>query len=317
MENSSYEALDQELYEESENGATREGSFGFGHTPEISMNRGLPNFLRGHDSCNFPTKSFRLSIVTLGWSCQQSSSDKTLLSIIESYPSPYLSNSSTIKANKTNTNNISYPTMTTHHILAICTSSEITSYGATTGIWLDELATPFYVWQEAGYDVTICSIAGRSPSIDPGSMNDTGSLEGSIRRFLTDPDAQHKFTNALSLAQIIAAGKINTYSCIYLVGGHGCLEDFPDNVDIKEAVEYFYADVGGCLASICHGPLGLLNCMYDRAPLLKGKFVAAFSNEEESLLGLDTSVRMKVEDCMDQAGAGNSFLFRFYSISLL
>ena len=145
---------------------------------------------------------------------------------------------------------------TTHHILAICTSCEKTSYGATTGIWLDELATPYYIWQEAGYDVTICSIAGNSPSIDPGSMNEEGASEGSTRRFLTDPDAQHKFTNAPSLAQIIAAGKMKSYSCVYLVGGHGCLEDFPDNVDIKEAVEYFYAEVGGCLASICHGPLG-------------------------------------------------------------
>ena len=194
---------------------------------------------------------------------------------------------------------------TTHHILAICTSCEKTSYGATTGIWLDELATPYYIWQEAGYDVTICSIAGNSPAIDPGSMNEEGASEGSTRRFLTDPDAQHKFTNAPSLAQIIAAGKMKSYSCVYLVGGHGCLEDFPDNVDIKEAVEYFYAEVGGCLASICHGPLGLMNCMYDGSPLLKGKFVAAFSNEEESLLGLDTSVRMKVEDCMDQIGAGD------------
>lgn len=193
--------------------------------------------------------------------------------------------------------------MTTHHILAICTSSETTSYGATTGIWLDELATPYYVWQEAGYDVTICSIAGKCPTIDPGSLTDVGALEGATRRFLTDTEAQEKFTNAMSLAQIIAAGKLKTYSCVYLVGGHGCLEDFPDNMDIKEAVEYFYAEVGGCLASICHGPLGLLNCMYDGAPLLKGKFVAAFSNEEESLLGLHTSVRMKVEDCMDQAGA--------------
>ena len=200
-------------------------------------------------------------------------------------------------------------TMTTHHILAICTSSTTTSYGATTGIWLDELATPYYIWQEAGYDVTICSIAGRSPSIDPGSMNDIGAMEGATRRFLTDSDAQDKFTNALSLAQIIAMGKLKTYSCVYLVGGHGCLEDFPDNMDIKEAVEYFYAEVGGCLASICHGPLGLLNCMYDGAPLLKGKFVAAFSNEEETLLGLHTSVRMKVEDCMDGAGAGTKLIF--------
>jgi putative intracellular protease/amidase len=70
-----------------------------------------------------------------------------------------------------------------------------------------------------------------------------------------------------------------------LVGGHGCIEDFPYNNDIKTAVEIMYNDVKGCVAAICHGPLGLLNCNSVEKPLLKGKFVAAFSNEEEQNLG--------------------------------
>lgn len=189
-----------------------------------------------------------------------------------------------------------------YHMLCVTTSASVTSYGANTGIWLEELAAPYYCWQEAGYQVEICSLNGGSPPIDPGSMQND-SIDDFSKRFLVDEDAQKKFHNSRSLTDVIKSGDLSKYSCLYLVGGHGCIEDFPENMDIKEAVEHFYDEVGGCLSAICHGPLGLVSCKYNGQPLLKGKFVAAFSNEEETLLGLHTVVRMSVEDCMDGAGA--------------
>lgn len=122
-------------------------------------------------------------------------------------------------------------------------------------------------------------------------------------RFQQDADAQAAFRSAPALSEVIKDGKLASYACLYLVGGHGCLEDFPDSEDLKEAVEYFYANVGGCLAAICHGPIGLHRCMYNGEKLLKGKFVAGFSNEEETMLGLNTSVKLSVEDALDATGA--------------
>lgn len=73
---------------------------------------------------------------------------------------------------------------------------------------------------------------------------------------------------------------------LVLLGGHGCVDDFPDNVHIKEAVEKIYVVNKGCIAAICHGSLGLSDCLLDGKHILKGKFIAAFSNEEEEELGV-------------------------------
>lgn len=96
---------------------------------------------------------------------------------------------------------------------------------------------------------------------------------------------------------------LNDYSAIYLCGGHGCVEDFINNSSIKRIVENMYSIRKGCVGAICHGPLGLVNCRNGDKLLLDGKFVAAFSNEEESELGLRDLLPVLTEELMDQQGA--------------
>jgi putative intracellular protease/amidase len=186
-------------------------------------------------------------------------------------------------------------------ILFICTSCDVSSYGANTGVWLEEVAVPYYNFKEAGYKIEICSIAGSAPPIDPGSMSGS-SFGEETQQFLQDATALEIFNNAPALSTVIKEGRLKSYACLFLVGGHGCLGDFHNNQDIKEAVEYFYADVGGCVAAICHGTLGLVHCQYQGEPLLKSKFVAVFSNEEEEWLGLLDVIKVRTEDAVDECG---------------
>jgi putative intracellular protease/amidase len=192
---------------------------------------------------------------------------------------------------------------TAHRILCVCTSASTTSYGATAGIWLEELAAPYYIWKDAGYTVEVCTIAGGAPPIDPLSVQGGDALDELSVRFQQDSDAHYALHAAPALSEVITQGRLGSYACVYLLGGHACLEDFPDSEDVKEAVEHFYADVGGCLAAISHGPIGLHRCMYKGEKLLKGKFVAGFSNEEETMLELNTSIKLSVEDALDATGA--------------
>jgi putative intracellular protease/amidase len=123
------------------------------------------------------------------------------------------------------------------------------------------------------------------------------------RRFTDDAEAQALLAAAPSLTSIILNGAIREYACLYLVGGHGCVMDFPGNGDIKKAVEIVYSENGGCIAAICHGPLGLAHCEYNGGNLLKGKFISAFSNEEEAELGLLGKVTTLTETLVDSVGA--------------
>ena len=44
--------------------------------------------------------------------------------------------------------------------------------GGPTGVWLSELADPYYAFQAAGLEVTVASIAGGAIPIDANSMGD-------------------------------------------------------------------------------------------------------------------------------------------------
>ena len=86
--------------------------------------------------------------------------------------------------------------------------------------------------------------------------------------------------------------------------GHGCIDDFPHNKDIAYAVEYIYEKNKGCVASICHGQLGLLDAkLKNGSRLLSGKMVCAFTNEEEESLGLLDKVKVLTETAVEDAGA--------------
>ncbi|MBP0575941.1 hypothetical protein J8J27_35005, partial [Mycobacterium tuberculosis] len=78
------------------------------------------------------------------------------------------------------------PTMTApFRILTITTSAARMSDGAPTGVWLEELTTPYYAFRDAGADVTVASIHGGSVPVDPRSVKSAGENEASVERYLT------------------------------------------------------------------------------------------------------------------------------------
>ena len=52
----------------------------------------------------------------------------------------------------------------------LCSTSAPTLGGRPTGLWLAEMAEPYYLFQAAGFTVTIGSPAGGAIPIDAGSM---------------------------------------------------------------------------------------------------------------------------------------------------
>ena len=57
--------------------------------------------------------------------------------------------------------------------------------------------------------------------------------------------------------------------------------DFPDNETLQYVLQQFAED-GRVIGAVCHGPSGLVNVTYkDGTPLVKGKKVTSFTDEEE------------------------------------
>ena len=153
--------------------------------------------------------------------------------------------------------------------------------GGPTGVWLSELADPYYAFQAAGLEVTVASIAGGAIPIDANSMG-ADFFGDQAKKFMLDQKAVGALTHSVK----VDAAMADTFDCVYLAGGHGCCVDFVGGAasELKALIEAAYSK-GKVVAADCHGPMGLLECTVGGAPLVKGLEVTAFTNVEEDQAG--------------------------------
>jgi len=181
-------------------------------------------------------------------------------------------------------------------ILMIVTSHA--RLGATetkTGFWLEELATPYLALTQAGVEVEIASPAGGQPPADPKSEQDPTP---EVKAFLDDPAAVQKLSSSLRLAELSGP-----YDAYFVVGGHGVMWDLPENAALQSMLAHAY-ETGRVVAAVCHGPAALVNVRLSSGSyLVAGKRVAAFSNAEETAVGLDKVVPFALESRLIERGA--------------
>src|SRR3979490_3102784 len=107
-------------------------------------------------------------------------------------------------------------------ILMVLTShDQLGNTGRKTGFWLEEFAAPYFVFRDAGVDLTLCSPKGGQPPIDPKSdlpENQTASMT----RFKNDSTAQKALANTSKLADM----RSDNFDTIFYVGGHGPMGEF-------------------------------------------------------------------------------------------
>ncbi|MHC1479849.1 type 1 glutamine amidotransferase domain-containing protein [Frateuria aurantia] len=168
-----------------------------------------------------------------------------------------------------------------------------------TGVWFEELATPYYAFIDHGAAVDIASIAGGTIPIDPHSLEGDASKLPSVERFLHDPVAMRKLHASLKVEQVSATG----YSAVFLPGGHGTMWDLPASAPLASLLSQAWAE-GEVVSAVCHGPAGLVNVKDATGrPLVAGRHVSGFSDSEEAAAGLTDKVPFLLEDRLRQLGA--------------
>lgn len=184
-------------------------------------------------------------------------------------------------------------------ILMVLTShDEMGDSGEKTGFWLEEFASPYYVFKDAGAEVVLASPKGGQPPVDPRSDAEGAQTEAT-RRFKQDADAQEALAHTAKLADV--AGQ--TFDAVFYPGGHGPLWDLAEDADSIALIEKTYAD-GTPLGLVCHAP-GVLRRAKNRSggPLVHGRRVTGFSNSEEAAVGLTDVVPFLVQDALVENGA--------------
>lgn len=183
-------------------------------------------------------------------------------------------------------------------VLIVLTSHDrLGDTGRKTGFWLEELAAPYYVFEDAGYEITLASPNGGQPPLDPKSAEPDFQTDAT-RRFEADAEAGRALANTAKLADVSA----DDFDTVFYPGGHGPLWDLAESADSAALIERFVA-ANKPVALVCHAP-GVLRHVKsaEGRPLVEGKRVTGFTNTEEAGVGLTEVVPFLVEDELKAKG---------------
>ena len=140
-------------------------------------------------------------------------------------------------------------------LMVITSHDQLGDTGRKTGFWLEEFAAPYFVFRDAGVELTLASPKGGQPPLDPKSdlpENQTPAMT----RFKKDKAAQQALANTLRLADV----KAEDFDTVFYPGGHGPMWDLAEDLVsialLESFLQFMEADCTSLsrawCASACH-----------------------------------------------------------------
>lgn len=178
--------------------------------------------------------------------------------------------------------------MTQRMLMVLTSHAALGDSGRPTGFWLEELVVPLRAFRAAGLEVDLASVLGGRPPLDPGSADFDASD-------VADLDA------LLDSAQTLTEVDPARYDAVFLVGGHGAMWDFPNNDSLARIVSEVH--LAGVVGAVCHGVAGLVDATtFDGVPLVRGRVLTGFSDDEETAVGADAVIPFSVQQRLAELG---------------
>ncbi|MCT1987609.1 type 1 glutamine amidotransferase domain-containing protein [Dermacoccus abyssi] len=165
-----------------------------------------------------------------------------------------------------------------------------------TGFWAEELLAPYRLFTEAGDTVEFATPGGVAPVADEASLAPEMNDGNDVRPELDAIDALKQPLNLSDVA-------LDDYDAVFYPGGHGPMEDLAVDATSGKLIADTLA-AGKPVAIVCHGPAALLPARDENGdPVVKGRKLTAFSNEEESAGGNADNAKWLLEDRLREDGA--------------
>ena len=189
--------------------------------------------------------------------------------------------------------------MASKRVLTVLTSHDLMGVsGKRTGNWFDEVATPYYKFKEADFDVTMASPKGGTAPVDPFSYDDLFMTENT-HKFLKDEIAQRALANTLRFNDI----DVGDYAGVFFPGGYGQLWDLASDSKVIRAIENWIEN-NTPIAMVCHAPAILRDAKKRNGePLVKGVNVTGFTDSEDEELDLSRHLLFSLEKALTTNGA--------------
>ncbi|MCH2069413.1 type 1 glutamine amidotransferase domain-containing protein [Shimia sp.] len=183
-------------------------------------------------------------------------------------------------------------------LLVMSSVDEMGISGKQTGTWFTELAAPYYILTEAGYEVVFASPEGGAAPIDLLSMKAPFTTEYT-ERFFNDPVAMFAAQNTRKLREI----DYSTFDALFVPGGYGLIWDLAsDSYAIKMIRDFYESDRP--VAMVCHAPAILRDIKLSNGEyLVNGVDLTGFKNAEDSEIELLHHLLFSLEDELKGRGA--------------
>jgi putative intracellular protease/amidase len=179
--------------------------------------------------------------------------------------------------------------------ILMSTHTQLGDTGKTTGTYASEVAHAVEVFDEAGVEILFVSPNG-----------------GAIPLYGTDHDARteafladESWTTRLHASLSVAEASKRHVDAVYIAGGHGAMWDLAAPGAHADWMGSVWSS-GRPLAAVCHGPAGLVSVTdAEGAPVVSGRKVAGFTNEEEDAAGLTAAMPFLLEDKLVALGGSH------------
>ena len=168
-----------------------------------------------------------------------------------------------------------------------------------TGYWAEEVAEPYRLFSEAGWDITVATPGGVPPTLDELSLGIAGGRPKKRREIRAYLDSiKDDLDHPVALDTVDEAD----YDVVFYPGGHGPMEDLA--VDpVSGALLKRRLDSGRPLALLCHAPVAVLAAKNeDGSNAFAGRTMTGLSNVEERLNAFAWKAKWLLEDAVKDAG---------------
>ncbi len=183
-------------------------------------------------------------------------------------------------------------------LLIMSSNSEMGISGKQTGTWFEEVASPYYILTEAGYEVVFASPDGGAAPIDLLSMKAPFTTPNT-ERFLKDEVAKFAVENTRVLNNV----NYDTFDAVFFPGGYGLLWDLASDSYVIRLIEDF-ARTGRPIAMVCHAPAILRDVKKANGEsFVKGIQLTGFKNDEDTEIELLHHLLFSLEDELKLRGA--------------
>jgi len=168
-----------------------------------------------------------------------------------------------------------------------------------TGVYGEEMTGPYYLFLDAGLDVTVATIKGGAIPVDP-TYNQSIMQSSYDRRWWSDPAAYQLSLSTPSIEEV----NFSQFDIIFMAGGWGAAWDLGTSDTLAKGITQAYANPKQFLGSVCHGSLGFIQATKpDGSLVCNGTKMTGVTDRQIEQLGIASITPQHPEDELKKAGA--------------